>query len=53
MTSYNGRGSAPCCLGGLGGPQWGLLQISIPYDSLMTSANRKCLTMVFCISNKS
>ena len=29
-----GRGSAPCCLGGLGGPQWGLLQISFPYDSL-------------------
>ena len=23
-----------CCLGGLGGPQWGLLQISLPYDSL-------------------
>jgi len=28
--------SAPCCLGGLGGPQWGLLQISLPYDSLMS-----------------
>ena len=24
----------PCCLGRLGGQQWGLLQISLPYDSL-------------------
>ena len=33
-SNIQGRGSAPCCLGGLGDPQWGLLQISLPYDSL-------------------
>ena len=29
-----GAGQCICCLGGLGGPQWGPMQISLPYVSL-------------------